>query len=336
MASPGTRERCLYFGPFRLDSRSGELYKEERRVRLPPQPARLLLVLVSSPGELVTRDEIQKALWSDDTFVDFDYGINKCVKQIRTALGNGSSGSAYIQTVSRRGYRFVGEVRGEGVEPVDRARSPYPGLSTFTELDAPFFHGREAEVEALWKAIEVRRLLAVIGPSGAGKSSFLRAGLLPACPAGFRAIYVTPGIAPVSALARALVPELSSEPDAIQPLVSLESRESVVEAVARWRKLSGEVLIVVDAFEELFTLSSRTSQKELATLLGRLATECGAHVLLSMRDDFLFHCHEHESLRPVFSELTPLGPLTGAALRRGLVEPALSCGYRFESEELID
>ena len=87
---------------------------------------------------------------------------------------------------------------------------------------------------------------------------------------------------------------------------------------------------MVDQFEELFTLCAPEAQARFAALLGRLAGEAGVHVLLSMRDDFLMRCHEHEALAPVFAELTPLGPLAGEALRRALEEPAKAEGFRFE------
>jgi WD40 repeat protein/DNA-binding winged helix-turn-helix (wHTH) protein len=307
-----TGERFVRFGPFRLNPRSGELFREGRPVRLPPQASKLLLLLTSTPGELVSREEIQKALWRDDTFVDFEHGINKCINQVRAALGDGAEEPVYVQTVSRRGYRFLGTVEVEGSERAEREESPYPGLSTFTEKDAAFFFGREGEVEALWSKIERRRLLGLIGPSGAGKSSFLNAGLLPSRPEGWRVVMSTPGTSPMSALTRAMLSETSNaEPTA-------------------------HTLVVVDAFEELFTLNPPEVQREFAQMVGRLAAEENVHVLVSMRDDFLFRCHEHESLKEVFFDLTPIGAPTGEALRRALVQPALDCGYGFESEELVE
>ena len=71
-------------------------------------------------------------------------------------------------------------------------------------------------------------------------------------------------------------------------------------------------------------------------MLARLALDANVHVLLSLRDDFLFHCHKFESLAPIFSGLTAIGPPAGAALRRALVQPALKCGYRFEDETMVD
>jgi len=114
-----THKTVLYFGAFQLDLEAGRLLKNGRMVRLQPQPFRLLALLVSQPGRLVTREEIQSALWKDDTFVDFEQGVNFAVKQVRDALGDRAESSVYIQTVPKRGYRFVAPVgSGEHQEPV--------------------------------------------------------------------------------------------------------------------------------------------------------------------------------------------------------------------------
>jgi len=215
-------------------------------------------------------------------------------------------------------------------------KTPYPGLSPFGNSDAEFFHGREAEVETLWKKLHRLHLLALVGPSGVGKSSFLRAGLLPALPEGWRSVTCHPGESPLVSLGQALAPELSGDDAAMRELVRFEDPDVAVSLFERWRRRYGEVLLIVDQFEELFTLSGTEAQKRMADLLGRLALEADVHVLLSMRDDFLFRCHVHAALTPVLSGLTLLGPPAGAALRRALVQPALVCGYRFEDETLVD
>jgi WD40 repeat protein len=93
---------------------------------------------------------------------------------------------------------------------------------------------------------------------------------------------------------------------------------------------------VVDQFEELFTQNSVETQRRFADLLSRFILEANVHVLLSMRDDFASSCHAHESLRPIFDQLTVLDPPAGANLRRALVQPATKCGYRFEDDELAE
>ena len=104
------------FGVFELDVDGERLLKKGRSVRVQPQPFKLLALLASEPGRLVTRDEIRAALWKDDTFVDFEQGVNFAIRQVRDALGDNADRPLYIETVPKRGYRFLAPV--EGVEPV--------------------------------------------------------------------------------------------------------------------------------------------------------------------------------------------------------------------------
>jgi TolB-like protein/DNA-binding winged helix-turn-helix (wHTH) protein/Tfp pilus assembly protein PilF len=103
----------FYFGPFELDPRTGELRKGGLPVKLPPQPTKLLIFLASRSGELVTREEIKESLWGADTFVDFEQGLNFCIKKIRSALGDNPDQPEFIQTLPRRGYRFIGSVQSQ-------------------------------------------------------------------------------------------------------------------------------------------------------------------------------------------------------------------------------
>jgi DNA-binding winged helix-turn-helix (wHTH) protein len=100
------------FGAFQLDEQAGLLYKNGRIVRLKPQPFKLLLLLVSRAGEIVTREEIREELWGTDTFVDFEQGVNSAIKQVREALGEDADRPLYLETVPKRGYRFTASVEG--------------------------------------------------------------------------------------------------------------------------------------------------------------------------------------------------------------------------------
>jgi WD40 repeat protein len=214
---------------------------------------------------------------------------------------------------------------------------PYPGLASFTEADAEYFFGREAEVEQMWRRLEgPARLLGLAGPSGAGKSSFLRAGLIPGAGPGWAVVRCTPGDGAISSLRRALIPELAGDTEALQQLVDADDDDSLCAAVARWRGRHDRGLLIVDQFEELFTLNRGDEQARFASVLGSLALRADVHVLLAMRDDFLAPCNGHEALRPIFSELTLLDPPAGVALRRALTQPALQCGYRFEDDALVE
>jgi DNA-binding winged helix-turn-helix (wHTH) protein/TolB-like protein len=131
MTSPGVRYRV---GVFEFDARSLELWKEGRLLRLRPQAARLLGELLEHPGEVVLREDIRQALWPGDTFVDFEQGVNHCVTQLRAALGDTAESPRFIQTLPRRGYRFIAPVA--RVEPrpemVSTAAEPFPAAREAT------------------------------------------------------------------------------------------------------------------------------------------------------------------------------------------------------------
>ena len=105
---------ALRFGPFELDVRSGELRRNGTTVRLQPQPLKVLLLLAGRPGEVVTREEIQAEIWPAGTFVDFEQSLNFCIRQIRAALRDDANAPRYVETLPRRGYRWVaGPVQSE-------------------------------------------------------------------------------------------------------------------------------------------------------------------------------------------------------------------------------
>lgn len=107
----------LAFGEFELDANAGELRRHGSRVKLQPQPFKLLVMLASRPGVLVTREEIRHGLWPEGTFVDFDQAVNFSIKQIRDVLRDPANRPLYIETVPKRGYRFIAPVQAAGTEP---------------------------------------------------------------------------------------------------------------------------------------------------------------------------------------------------------------------------
>jgi len=100
----------IRFGLFELNVTTEELRKSGTLIRLAPQPLKLLALLARRSGQVVTREEIQQALWGNETYVDFEQGMNHCIKQIRTALSDSADSPVYIETVPRRGYRFLAPV----------------------------------------------------------------------------------------------------------------------------------------------------------------------------------------------------------------------------------
>jgi TolB-like protein/DNA-binding winged helix-turn-helix (wHTH) protein/Flp pilus assembly protein TadD len=119
--------QVVRFGPFEADLKAGELRKEGRRRRLQEKPFRVLAALLDHPGEVVTREELRQHLWPSDTFVDFDNGLNNSVNKLRIALGDSASAPRFVETVGRRGYRFVGTI-----QPADE-----PAATVAAEQTAP-------------------------------------------------------------------------------------------------------------------------------------------------------------------------------------------------------
>jgi hypothetical protein len=162
-------------------------------------------------------------------------------------------------------------------------------------------------------------------------------------PAGWGAIVCTPGSNPTLSLAQGLTRALAGDAEAISDLLRGVSElatggdaERVVQAASRWRHRHDDVLLAVDQLEELFTLNPPETQDRFAALLGRLASETGVHVLLSLRDDFLVRSQAEAPLREVASNLTILLPLSSEGLRRALVEPSKKLGYLFEDDALVE
>src|SRR5258708_39771540 len=107
MQAPTQAPEVRRFGAFEIDLRSGELRKNGMRLRLSGQPFQILAALVDRPGEVVTREELNSKLWPADTFVDFDHGLNNAVARIREVLDDSSETPRYVETIPRRGYRFI-------------------------------------------------------------------------------------------------------------------------------------------------------------------------------------------------------------------------------------
>src|SRR5215471_4243130 len=112
----------LRFDVFELDSAAGELRRHGDRIKLPPQPLRVLELLVRHGGEVVTRSDIRDRIWSD-SFVDFEQGLNFCIRQIREALGDDAEAPRFIETLPRRGYRFLRPVETPATEEPKAIRS---------------------------------------------------------------------------------------------------------------------------------------------------------------------------------------------------------------------
>src|SRR5262249_45402292 len=120
MATPAGQRNVFRFGLFEADPDSGELLRQGEHVRLQDQPFRMLILLLQRPGEVVTREELREKLWPENTFVEFDNGLNVAAKKLRDALGDNADNPRFVETVPRRGYRFIAPVS------VKTLRAPAP------------------------------------------------------------------------------------------------------------------------------------------------------------------------------------------------------------------
>ena len=156
MAVPHNNSRVARFGVFELDLNAGELRKSGVKLRLQGQPFQVLALLLEHAGEVVTREELQQKLWPSDTFVDFDHSLNTAINKVREVLGDSASNPRYVETLARRGYRFIAPVQApaqidasansgadaelHGPTAASSSDSLQPVITLHPELDVPIPH----------------------------------------------------------------------------------------------------------------------------------------------------------------------------------------------------
>src|SRR6266404_4879287 len=162
MAPSSSESRLLRFGVFEVDLAAGELRKNGARLRLQEQPFQVLCVLLENAGSVVTRDDLRQRIWPADTFVDFDHSLNTAVNKVRETLGDSASSPRFVETLARRGYRFIAPVNGVETLP---AKSPNAtasdtadrsGVALLHDLHVPAPH--RGLVRALFVLIQVMYL----------------------------------------------------------------------------------------------------------------------------------------------------------------------------------
>jgi len=151
LPKPTDSPRLRRFDQFELDLRTGEIHKQGKRIKLQEQPCQVLAVLLEHPSELVTREELRKKLWPNDTFVDFDHGVNLAINKLRDALGDSAEKPRFIETLPRRGYRWIAPVEYVEASPADLhvapvSPSPVAGLSAANLIGKKVSHYRVLEM----------------------------------------------------------------------------------------------------------------------------------------------------------------------------------------------
>jgi DNA-binding winged helix-turn-helix (wHTH) protein len=182
MPATSTRPQVVRFGDFVLDLRSGELTTNGKRLLLPEQPFQILSRLVRQPGTLVTREDLCRELWADNTFVDFEHGLNAAIRRLRAALGESATRRQFIETLPKRGYRFIAALDGDLSEPSPEAPSnaPYGLLARYYDRLCPYAAplNRHARARLLGNVLpKVHRVCDVGCGSGETAIELARSGL---------------------------------------------------------------------------------------------------------------------------------------------------------------
>src|SRR5215469_3817244 len=335
----GNGRQVVYeFGEFQLDLTRQLLWHHGESVVLAPKVFETLLVLVQNSGRTLGKEELIHALWPE-TFVE-EGNLSQNIFLLRKALGDDRNGHSFIHTVPRKGYRFIApvteiEAATSAADPhmanFWRRHSPFRSLQVFEPEDAWLFFGRDAETQELMCRLRRAPVLVMIGNSGSGKSSLLRAGLIPALRAGrfqserelsesWRIALFRPSAAPFDYLAEVLPSQLAPELSATEQAEFIadcrsklcsggeDALRNAVSALvlaassATDRALAAPVLLVVDQFEEIFTLTAcpQVRNRYIDALLSAARQEgAGAvsvHLVLALRADFYAPCLDHAKL----------------------------------------
>jgi TolB-like protein/DNA-binding winged helix-turn-helix (wHTH) protein/Tfp pilus assembly protein PilF len=196
LPQPPSSATVLRFGPIEVDLRAAELRRQGRKVKLQEQPLQVLAMLLERPGDVVTREELRQKLWPADTFVDFDHGLNSAVARLREALNDSADRPKYIETITRRGYRFIGQLDNasntetaivEISNPQNSLQSPVPawkkwapvaaGLGLFAILFPTYLLRHAAPSQALNKKIDSIAVLPFENAAASAETDFLADGI---------------------------------------------------------------------------------------------------------------------------------------------------------------
>jgi WD40 repeat protein/DNA-binding winged helix-turn-helix (wHTH) protein len=352
-----TNKSLVYnFGPFHIDPDQRILMREGKLVSLAPKVLETLILLVQHRGRILEKEELIQLLWPD-SFVE-EGNLSQNIFILRKVLGDDRNGHAFIQTVPRRGYRFVAPVTivEATVSPAATHRagdywdqhSPFRSLQVFEQEDSWLFFGRESETQELLDRMGRSPVLAIVGNSGSGKSSLVRAGLIPALREGrftledsnvtsWRVAVFRPSAAPFDYLADVL-------PHQLAPTLSLKEQaefiadcrsklpmggDSLRNAISALANIGPDntrhtrVLLVADHFEEIFTLTAnpqtRSCYIDALLAASRLDSAIPVHLVLVLRADFFSRCVDHRQLSLCLERnLYNVPRMTADQLREGI------------------
>jgi len=170
MPLPATARRYVRFGPYIVDFVAREVRNGSGKITLQDKPFQILAILLEQPGELVTREQLRERLWPADTYVDFDHSINTAIKKLREALEHDGDKTRYIETLPKRGYRFIGTVEEEPqLEPANEAKE-----DKASPVATPDRRRSRRRLLLYWAGVVVALLVVLVGFNSAGTRETLR------------------------------------------------------------------------------------------------------------------------------------------------------------------
>ena len=296
---------CFRLGDRLVEPRLNRLTRDGESIQLEIKAMDVLLCLVRRAGEVVTRQEIVDAVWATE-FIS-DNTLTHAIAELRNALGDDARTPSFIETIHRRGYRLITAVEPAGPEePNHRHGRQVSG----------FQDPRRRRAQPLPRSRRVHRVgrRVLLRPRGRGRGALAQAHH-PTAAGGHRAVGGGQELAAarrsdprgarrvggpdlparrgaVLGAGAGLAPDFSDDPEALAALFELATNDTGFAVISRWRRRHDQALLIVDQLEELFTQNPPEVQARFAELLGRLAREADIHVLLAMRDDFLYRCHD--------------------------------------------
>jgi DNA-binding winged helix-turn-helix (wHTH) protein len=316
-----------------IDLRNRQLWRRNQLIPLNSKYFDVLLLLISRPNQLTTRQQLFEQIWKE--VIVTDWALSQCIKDIRRALGDEAANPRYIKTLPKHGFMFIGELlpikEGEVLFEERMAaalfsRRPYKFLDYYREEDSEYFFGRKSEVELICSKILSHRCFLLYGRSGVGKSSIVHAGLLPALKKrGFHTCSLRSYQNPLDDLQTALQPEWVKENKG-----ELEKNQ-LVDPVQH----PGGMICLFDQFEEFFLLTDEEIREKFLTGLDGILkiNRIPLRLVFVIREDFLAAINFFKEIFPeIFHHEYRLQRLESKQALKAVINPAKKVGFVYESK----
>jgi len=316
-----------------IDLRNRQLWRRNQLIPLNSKYFDVLLLLISRPNQLTTRQQLFEQIWND--VIVTDWALSQCIKDIRKALGDEAADPRYLKTVPKHGFMFIREPlpiqEGEPLFAGEAnatllSRRPYKFLDYYREEDREYFFGRESEIELVCSKILSHRCFLLYGRSGVGKSSIVHAGLLPYFKRkGVQACAIRSYQNPLNTLKSALQPESLSGNQVAPENNKFSDRV----------KKQGGLICLLDQFEEFFALTAPEIREEFVSGIENVLKndQTPIRLVFIIREDFLAEMNLFKEIFPeIFHHEYRLQRLDPEQALKAVMRPAKKDGFAYESK----